>query len=1303
MNDAAMNDAAMNDAAKDDGGKHDAAMNDGVITRYRKPIELRHLGRRHAMVEASAGTGKTYVLEHLVVDLLLRAGATLDQILVVTFTEKATIELTHRVRQKIAELSELRPDDPRAAGAEVPDDECWLLDAAARERLRRALLGFDRANILTIHAFCQRVLIENAFLQGRLFDEKTIDETEAFSAAFVATLRRDVRPDSGAAILIEAWRRTGTSLDRLRKVLFDTHKKLACIYPPRAGVLRPAPTFEVAMVRRAAAAWPVLDDDDERLKQSLKRSGIHGTTVRWLLPRLRAVSEAVANDADGPAALLAALERLERSIPASKKKDGAFLSIHKDLAEARPGDPLPAGLRQAALALDAAVCPLSAALVNQLLPLVRARLERRKRGEGLFDFQDMLTLVARSLEADHPRSDALVAALRARYRYALVDEFQDTDETQWQIFRRLFFEDGAPGVLTLVGDPKQAIYSFRGADVHTYLRARRAVEAIQETLFLTASYRATPSLIAAQNALLDQDDPAPFFRAAGQIKYDHPVSCGQPNLALVDARGSEQPPVVVLDVQRSDSAPSARLRFWEIKPALLDRIGAEIATLLSDGNEDQGARGAQGARGGRLFLRRPDGRRAAIGARDIFVLTRTLRESREVGEALRARRIPFAYFKQERLFETIEAQAVLDLLRALADPQDHSARFCAFITPFFGLTLLDLAACDDLPPDHPLLRRLHDWHALGEQGDIDQLFARILDESGVVSRDLFNHGATGRASERALTNYLHLFELLQQEVVRSPCTLRELAQRLGGYIAGTRRPPDPNSEVQRLETDADAVQIMTIHQSKGLEASVVFVYGATWPWGGGGDVRMFHDETGHRAVRVGRPPDAEDALFKEEQNDEERRVLYVALTRARARLYLPRYPTKAVCDLRGAYSFVNDRLHALLGGITSDEIRGLLCVQAVPCPHAVATARGDSAVARAVADWRPPPALLAATAVDPTFREAATGRAGFMVTSYSAVRQFHGRFVPAESVDAADIDIDIDADASADLGTITDLVTAPAGTPRDADGAQADVATSGARALAAVNELPRGRLSGSFLHEIIEHLPLETLVQAPAFDDWRAVPEVARLFERMRRRHDRHPAHVEHAQRLVHAALTVPVRLGDRTLLTGLGAAGHPTREMEFLYPIPAPDHPVFHPVGEAGSGADGGRGAALDGDAPPWRIERGVVKGFIDYLFEHEGRVYVCDWKSDSLPAWDNDALSAHCETSYAVQAELYTLATVRLLDLTNAEQFERRFGGVLYCFLRGMRAGDPSAGVFFRRPRWSEILGWQRAMLQPTYWGRP
>jgi exodeoxyribonuclease V beta subunit len=1283
-----------------------------ATVRYRKPIELLRLGRQHAIVEASAGTGKTYVLEHLVIELLLSTGATLEQILLVTFTEKAAAELTHRIRRKLEELVDMDAGHPRAReAADAPDEECWRLDGPARERLRRALLGFDRASIFTIHAFCQRVLNENAFLHGRLFDEEAVNEEEAFHAAFVETLRREIAPDPSGALLLEAWRRAGQDLARLeRRVLFECHKKLAGIHPPRPDSLRPEAVFDPERIARAVAAWPVLDEDDERLCKTLQRSKIHYQTARSLVARLRAVTTALGAAAEGPAALLGAIERLERASTWTKKKDGLFRSIYDAAAPKVAGDPVVDVIRQAALALDAALPPLAALLTARILPPTAARLARRKREAGQFDFQDMLTLVARSLEGDGPRARGLIAALRARYRHALVDEFQDTDEVQWQIFRRLFFTEGAQ-VLTLVGDPKQSIYSFRGADVHTYLRARGEVEAVQPAVFLSASFRATADLVAAQNAILEQRDPQPFFRADGAIQYDHPVSCGQPELALLDGAGQPAPPVVVLDVARDPAAaPGAKLPLWQIKPALLGAMAGEIGRLLAQPT--------------RLFLRQRPGQPAVpIGARDIYVLTRTIRESREIGEALRAARIPFAYFKQEKLFDTLEAREVRDLLRALADPDDRTARLRAWITGFFGLTLPELAACDDLPADHPLMARLQEWRGLGEAGRFDRLFARIIDDSGIVCRALFAHGSGSGSGERSLTNVLHLFELLQEEAARGRCTLRELAQRLGSYVAGTRRPPEQESDVQRLETDADAVQIMTIHQSKGLEAAVVFVYGATWRFPGS-NVRAFHDAAGRRVIRVGRQPEQEERIYFDEEDDEERRVLYVALTRARARLYLPRYPLKPIISLRGSYRFINERLHALLGGITPDQVRRLFAAVPVLAPSEVAPAAGGAALAGAIAGWEPPAALLAAAETPADFRLAADTRAGFLVTSYSAVSRRQGRFVPTGSVGDLDADgagpVDSDGDGDPDGGggaavTIGDPIADPDPDPDELDLGAAVLAPT----LSPPDELPRGRLSGSFLHELLEHLPLDTLVGRPPLEDWRRRPQIEALFERMRRRHDRRAAHLPHAQRLIHTALTVPVRLGDAMIEGGLASVEMPTREMEFLFPIPERAHPLFldrrvdEPAGGAkgdvhGDGRDsdgrGGHGDS-DGDAdgPPrlWPIGRGVVKGFIDYLFQHEGRVYVCDWKGDWLPDWQPARLAAHCEQHYAVQAQLYTLATLRLLGLTGGADFDRRFGGVLYCFLRGMREGDPGAGLFFHRPSWPEIIRWERSMLEPRYWG--
>jgi exodeoxyribonuclease V beta subunit len=253
------------------------------------------------------------------------------------------------------------------------------------------------------------------------------------------------------------------------------------------------------------------------------------------------------------------------------------------------------------------------------------------------------------------------------------------------------------------------------------------------------------------------------------------------------------------------------------------------------------------------------------------------------------------------------------------------------------------------------------------------------------------------------------------------------------------------------------------------------------------------------------------------------------------------------------------------------------------------------------------------------------------------------------------------------------------------------------------DELPRGRLSGRFLHDVIEHLPLDTLAARPPCDEWQRLPEIRLLFERMARRHDRRPAHIPHAQRLIHTALTAPIHARDAagavTLPGGLAAdALHPRREVEFLFPIPEPDHPLL-------AGDRNG-----DGDAPAWRIERGVVKGYIDLLFGHDGRFYVCDWKGDWLPDWQAATVTAHCRDNYTVQAQLYTLATLRLIGVgagaggdAAREDYERRFGGVLYCFLRGMRPdGDGTAGIFFQRPSFAEVAAWERAMLEPGYWGR-
>jgi exodeoxyribonuclease V beta subunit len=198
------------------------------------------------------------------------------------------------------------------------------------------------------------------------------------------------------------------------------------------------------------------------------------------------------------------------------------------------------------------------------------------------------------------------------------------------------------------------------------------------------------------------------------------------------------------------------------------------------------------------------------------------------------------------------------------------------------------------------------------------------------------------------------------------------------------------------------------------------------------------------------------------------------------------------------------------------------------------------------------------------------------------------------------------------------------------------------------------------------------------------------MMENMCRRHTRPDSHLPLAARLVHQAYTTPVRLGD-TVIAGLASANVALREVEFLFPIPERAHPLLSHSRE---------GAAA------WNVERGVVKGFVDLLFEHEGRVFVCDWKSDSLPRFDPETLARHCEGNYDVQTRIYAIATLRLCGIATADDYARRFGGVVFCFLRGLRDPQDSrasegAGSYFFKPAWDDILAWETEMLGQQFWG--
>jgi exodeoxyribonuclease V beta subunit len=1169
---------------------------------YPRPAALAQLGPGHNVVESSAGTGKTFLLEHLFVDLLLTRGVTIDQVLVVTYTEKATAELVLRLRTLLAELADVGAEHPKSIGAATaPETERWLIDSDAKDRIRQALLCFDRANISTIHGFCQRILREHSFIQGRLFDESLVAEETVVRHAFRDLLRAHAGGKGDVATVLRAWLESGRTVKALEDLLCECAGK-------DAAEIRPS--FEQGRLEAAMHAWPELAWGEAALGALLKQEGVAGQSVKGCVARIGWLIEAVAVARGNGLAFLAG------SGHASDKSLAETLAFLTKRLPTHASDAMLAKTVAALAALADAVVPFDAAVVQTLLPLVRKRAAEDKRRTGTFDFGDMLSLVGHALDDDSPVRDALLDALRARYRFALIDEFQDTDETQWSIFRRIFVESPRGHALTVIGDPKQAIYGFRGANVAAYLEARRALcDAGAARLQLDRNFRSTADLVDVQNLLFDQE--AGFFRTESGIAYDAPVSCGAPGRILEAATPELAAPVVVFAL----STKEQNLRAADAQAALQATIVEEIRALVG---ADSGLR-----------LRGRSGSRESLRPRDIFVLTFTNSESLTMGQALGRAGIPFAFYKRGKLFESPEADEVLRVLRAIAEPEDRSLVARALLTRFFDLDLGQAAAALDADVASEPMLRLRGWAGLARKGDVPGLFASLQGDSGILRREIFANGG-----ERALTNTMHVFELLHGEWARTRATLPELIDALAAYVRGTDKPAGDESDVQRLETEKDAVQILTVHTAKGLEADVVFVYGGT-----GEPTHQpacVYQQRGVRVLHVGKLDDDAKRVAGQDRADERSRLLYVALTRARYRLYVPHLPAK-LARFSGPYRQANDHLGRVLGE-NLDKPHRLFAVRPVDCQALAAPAfpLPSSPETKTI-----PGELLTLPGEPLDLAAIKRERSGFLVTSYSSVKRAH-----TEGLHRSSPEGEIASEVGRDRRRSND-------------------------------ELPGGAETGIFLHDVLATVPLSPLAGKPAWADWFASPDVERLLERLARRHSRPASDIAPSARMVHLAYTHEVRLGAVTI-AGLAQVAPALREMEFLFPIPERAHPLL------------GRDTP---DACPFTIERGVVKGFIDLLFEHQGRTYVCDWKSDSLPDYASDTLAEHCQQSYDVQARIYTIATLRLAGIATRAEFERRYGGVFFCFLRGL--GAVEGGIHHLRPDWDTVVSWEREMLDAQFWG--
>ncbi len=1197
----------------------------------RTALELPLGPARTTLIEASAGTGKTYTLTTLVARLVVEAKREIGELLVVTFTNAATDELRDKIRRTLRATLRLVGGDGNR-----PDDQAVELAAhweglgIAREevvrRLEVAVTDLDRANVLTIHGFCQRVLTDFAFECGLPFGfEVTGDGFDVVNAVVRDHWRRVLYPAPPVRVRFALGQKF-VGDDLVEWVAANVAKRDLEI----RGAL-PLDDESTAVLEQAESAW---------------EETVAGARSALDAARARTASED------------AALGAFDRALAGADAAVGAGEDIcPRELAVTLPAEHpslarWPEALEKAGAQLHGRYADWLPRARRDALEGARAAIDRRVRDDGMLGYDDLLTTVQHSLAG----STDLAGRIRERYPFALIDEYQDTDRLQADIFRRIYGE-GRGGVF-IVGDPKQSIYRFRSADVFAYLEASASMG--EERLHLLRNHRSVPALVEAVNVLFDR--PSPFVLP--ELEFERVASAFPPGAPRLEVDGEDDAAPLQFRVFEGNGPKQLSKR--EATPRTARQAAGEIAGLLALAAEGRARIGDRPLRGG-----------------DIAVLVRKTDQGRTVADCLRDRGIRSIEIGDADVFESREAEQLERVLWAVAKPQSPDRVRGALAGDLFGLDAGRLARLvDDDEAWNDWQERLGGWRALWETRGVATLVRRLLWDLGQRSAGAGEGDAVAPADDalaggaarllrhpegaRRLTNVMHLADLLQRAESGSGLAPTAVAAWFSRRRANVRR-GDEVAQL-RLESDEDLVKIVSIHRSKGLEFPVVFcpfAWDARAPQHNRGATALYHERErpGYPEVLHLAPGGAErDRAWLEDVADEAR-LLYVALTRARLRCvvtwgpatFCEHAPLAWLLRGRGAEAGADPQLALKQAAREARKLGAQGWRESIE--GLVAASGGGISVGPIGAPDVPATQRPLALSTLQARRPRRTTRRVRQMTSYSALARGTGAAESPPDHEELELpDHDGDADVPAEQA---DDVSAP---------------TAPERTLFA---FPAGPRAGNGLHRIFERLDdsagpssdldelcRESLAAFGIGAEWAGVARTM----------------VENARSVRLVAASGPgsgAGSGFR-----LAELARPIPEMEFHFPVDGLDRRRLGAT-LAEHGYDNPFAAAGE------RRLEGFLRGFIDLVAVHDGCWYVVDYKSNLLGATPDRYAGPHLDeamrrSGYRLQYLVYLVALHRYLGLRVRDyDYERHVGGAFYLFLRGV---DPDVGmdrgIHFDRP---------------------
>ncbi|MFH5833879.1 exodeoxyribonuclease V subunit beta [Halalkalibaculum sp. DA384] len=806
------------------------------------------------LVEASAGTGKTYNITSLFIRSILEKETAVDEILVLTYTKAATAELKERI------MSRLRDSVQVLSRGEAPEGDEFLVQLLdyiekrdkAVKLLEKALHNFDEASIFTIHSFCQRALQEQSFLSGITFDTELVADDTELVQEVVDDWWRNLVEESESTLHQRIWlnilREEGYLPDKLATIVAAGLGKpyLKLSVDVTAEATRPEELEELKQLfEKLKDNWVGNQGDIQKLLLSDAMDG-RKYQSRYLDPWMEAITEWLEKELPS----LAFPDKLDRFSIDYIREYGT------KKGESPPQHPFFYCVKAFIEQADR-VRSWIPEFKKEMINYGRSGVRERKQSAGVMGYDDLLVLLQEALNRV-PTGTTLASFLREKFPVALVDEFQDTDPIQYNILETIYPADSPDTALFLVGDPKQSIYSFRGADVFSYLNARNGVPENQQ-YSLDRNFRSDPDLIGAVNALFDQESP--FW--VDDISFA-PVQAADIEVKPFIQEGKKPP---LLQFSESEHVnPGEQVNKGEARERAAGVTAESISRLLNRGQS-----------GGATIGENP------VRPKDIAILVRTHRQADLIREKLEQRSIKCVQYSEKSVFETGEARNIELLLKAVAEPRNDELVRTVLATGLFEYDAHDLLRFkEDEQAWTENVSRFSEWNRIWLERGFSSMFRSFL-----LDAEVEQHLVGLEQGERKLTNTLQLGELLQAREQEHQEGMFELVK----WLSRKRREPDNRIEEEqlRLESDEELVRIVTMHRSKGLEYPIVY---CPFLWDGAhfsdkGDPFLYHDsEDRHQAAidlnEKGNPARRRHRLeAAREELSESLRLAYVALTRAK--------------------------------------------------------------------------------------------------------------------------------------------------------------------------------------------------------------------------------------------------------------------------------------------------------------------------------------------------------------------------------------------------------------------------------------